>query len=127
MFGTTAQVRYQPRGVCLIIAPWNYPVNLTFGPLVSALAAGNTVMLKPSELTPATSAVIRQIVEETFPANRVAVCEGDASVSQALLDLPFDHIFFTGSPQEIGRASCRERVCQYVWISVVAVSLKKKT
>lgn len=99
MFGTTAQVRYQPRGVCLIIAPWNYPVNLTFGPLVSALAAGNTVMLKPSELTPATSAVIRQIVEETFPANRVAVCEGDASVSQALLDLPFDHIFFTGSPQ----------------------------
>src|SRR3546814_7125348 len=56
-------------------------------------------MLKPSELTPATSAVIRQIVEETFPANRVAVCEGDASVSQALLDLPFDHIFFTGSPQ----------------------------
>src|SRR3546814_1662618 len=85
--------------LCLIIAPWNYPVNLTFGPLVSALAAGNTVMLKPSELTPATSAVIRQIVEETFPANRVAVCEGDASVSQALLDLPFDHIFFTGSPQ----------------------------
>src|SRR3546814_16730056 len=97
-------------------------------------------MLKPAELTPATSAVIRQIVEETFPANRVAVCEGDASVSQALLDLPFDHIFFTGSPQvgkivmaaaakhltsvtlelggksptKIGRASCRERVCQYV-------------
>src|SRR3546814_14369844 len=97
MFGTTAQVRYQPRGVCLIIAPWNYPVNLTFGPLVSALAAGNTVMLKPSELTPATTAVIRQTVEETFPANRVAVCEGDATVLQALPPLPYNPIFLTGS------------------------------
>ncbi|GAA0740483.1 MULTISPECIES: aldehyde dehydrogenase family protein [Sphingomonas] len=99
MFGTSAQVRYQPRGVCLIIAPWNYPVNLSLGPLASALAAGNTAIIKPSELTPATSAIIRQIVEETFPPEQVAVCEGDASVSQALLDLPFDHIFFTGSPQ----------------------------
>jgi acyl-CoA reductase-like NAD-dependent aldehyde dehydrogenase len=99
MFGTAAEVRYQAKGVCLIISPWNYPVNLSFGPLVSALAAGNTAILKPSELTPVTSAVIRKIVEETFPEELVAVCEGDASVSQALLDLPFDHIFFTGSPQ----------------------------
>ena len=99
MFGTAAEVRYQAKGVCLIISPWNYPVNLSFGPLVSALAAGNTAILKPSELTPATSAVIREIVEETFPEELVAVCEGDAAVSQALLDLPFDHIFFTGSPQ----------------------------
>jgi len=99
MFGTAAEVRYQAKGVCLIIAPWNYPVNLSFGPLVSALAAGNTAIIKPSELTPATSALIREIVEETFPRDLVAVCEGDARVSQALLDLPFDHIFFTGSPQ----------------------------
>src|SRR3546814_16910632 len=109
MFGTTAQVRYQPRGVCLIIAPWNYPLNMTFGPLVSALAAGNTVMLKQSELTPATSAVIRQIVEETFPANWVAVCDGYTSVSPALLDLPFHTLSFIGSPQDpIGRATCRD-------------------
>ena len=99
MFGTAAEVRYQAKGVCLIISPWNYPVNLSFGPLVSALAAGNTAIIKPSELTPTTSALIRDIVEETFPRDLVAVCEGDARVSQALLDLPFDHIFFTGSPQ----------------------------
>jgi len=102
MFGTAAEVRYQPKGVCLIIAPWNYPLNLSFGPLASALAAGNSVILKPSELTPATSALIREMVEETFPQDQVAVCEGDAAVSRALLDLPFDHIFFTGSPQ-VGR------------------------
>uniref|UniRef100_B0TA07 Aldehyde dehydrogenase n=1 Tax=Caulobacter sp. (strain K31) TaxID=366602 RepID=B0TA07_CAUSK len=99
MFGIAAEVRYQAKGVCLIISPWNYPVNLSFGPLVSALAAGNTVIIKPSELTPATSALVRDIVEQTFPRDLVAVCEGDAEVSQALLDLPFDHIFFTGSPQ----------------------------
>jgi len=99
MFGTAAAVRYQAKGVCLIISPWNYPVNLSFGPLVSALAAGNTAIIKPSELTPATSALIREIVEETFPRDIVAVCEGGAEVSQALLDLPFDHIFFTGSPK----------------------------
>lgn len=99
MFGTSAQVRYQAKGVCLIIAPWNYPVNLSLGPLVSALAAGNTAIIKPSELTPATSTAIRDIVEQTFPEDIVAVCEGDAAVSQALLALPFDHIFFTGSPQ----------------------------
>lgn len=99
MFGTAAEVRYQAKGVCLIISPWNYPVNLSFGPLVSALAAGNTAIIKPSELTPATSALIGDIVRETFPSDLVAVCEGDAQVSQALLDLPFDHIFFTGSPQ----------------------------
>jgi aldehyde dehydrogenase (NAD+) len=98
MFGLAAQVRYQPKGVCLIISPWNYPVNLSFGPLVSALAAGNSCIIKPSELTPATSALLKEIVEETFPRDLVAVCEGDAEVSQVLLELPFDHIFFTGSP-----------------------------
>lgn len=98
MFGTAAQVRYQAKGVCLIISPWNYPVNLSFGPLVSALAAGNTAIIKPSEMTPHTSELIKDIVEETFPRELVSVCEGDAQVSQALLNLPFDHIFFTGSP-----------------------------
>jgi aldehyde dehydrogenase (NAD+) len=96
--GTRAAVHYQPRGRVLIIAPWNYPLNLCFGPLVSALAAGNTVILKPSEMTPAVSALMGKIVAELFPANEVALFEGGLATSQALLELPFDHIFFTGSP-----------------------------
>lgn len=98
MAGTSSSVRYEPRGRCLIISPWNYPVNLTFGPLVSAIAAGNTAILKPSELTPNLSAAMSKLVGELFPEDEVAIFEGEAAVSQALLDLPFDHIFFTGSP-----------------------------
>ncbi len=96
--GTRSQVQYMPRGRCLIISPWNYPVNLTFGPLVSAIAAGNTAIIKPSELTPHLSALMTKIVRETFASDEVAIFEGEADVAQALLDLPFDHIFFTGSP-----------------------------
>ena len=99
VIGTRASVQAQPRGVCLIIAPWNYPFNLAFGPLVSALAAGNRAIIKPSEMTPATSALIASIVADTFPADVVAVVEGDAKVAEKLLALPFDHIFFTGSPK----------------------------
>jgi aldehyde dehydrogenase (NAD+) len=98
LFGTSSQVRYEPKGVCLIISPWNYPLNLTFGPLVSALAAGNTVMIKPSEFTPNMSQLMEKIVAELFPPNEVAVFQGDEKVSTNLLKLPFDHIFFTGSP-----------------------------
>lgn len=98
MMGTKAEIRYEPRGVCLIISPWNYPVNLTFGPLVSAIAAGNTAMIKPSEMTPHCSALMREIVTDIFDEQEVAIFEGDAQVAQALLKLPFDHIFFTGSP-----------------------------
>ena len=98
MGGTKAYVQYEPRGRCLIVAPWNYPVNLCFVPLVSAIAAGNTAILKPSEMTPHTSAVMVKIVKETFTEDEVAIFEGDVAVSTALLALPFDHIFFTGSP-----------------------------
>jgi aldehyde dehydrogenase (NAD+) len=98
MAGNSAQIRYEPRGRCLIISPWNYPVNLTFGPLVSAIAAGNTAILKPSELTPHLAAAMAKFVREVFADDEVALFEGDATVSQALLELPFDHIFFTGSP-----------------------------
>lgn len=97
-FGTAARLRTEPRGVCLIIAPWNYPVSLTLGPLVSAIAAGNTAIVKPSELSPATSAVLARIVAAAFAPAEIAVVEGDAAVAAALLDLPFDHMFFTGSP-----------------------------
>lgn len=98
MLGTTAKVIYEPKGVCLIIAPWNFPFNLALGPLVSALAAGNTVILKPSEMTPKTSALIKRMVEELFESNHVAVVEGGIPETQELLKLPFNHIFFTGSP-----------------------------
>ncbi len=95
---TSSWIEYQPRGRSLIIAPWNFPLNLCFGPMVSALAAGNTVILKPSEMTPAVSAVMAEIIASIFPDNEVALFEGSLPTSQALLDLPFDHIFFTGSP-----------------------------
>jgi aldehyde dehydrogenase (NAD+) len=96
--GTSSWYQYEPKGSCLIISPWNFPVNLTFGPLVSAIAAGNTAILKPSELTPHTSAVMAKIVKELFPADEVSMVEGGIDVSRELLRLPFNHIFFTGSP-----------------------------
>jgi len=95
--GTGARIEMQPKGTCLIIAPWNYPLNLCLGPLVSCLAAGNAAVLKPSELTPATSALIARIVAETFDPSLVTVCEGGRGMAEALLDRPFDHVFFTGS------------------------------
>jgi hypothetical protein len=96
--GTRSEVQYAPKGRCLIIGPFNYPLNLTLGPLVSALAAGNTVIIKPSELTPHLSGMITQLVGELFAPDEVAIFQGDADVSKALLEMPFDHIFFTGSP-----------------------------
>ncbi|WP_040249874.1 aldehyde dehydrogenase family protein [Psychroserpens mesophilus] len=99
LLGSSSWIKNESKGVCLIISPWNFPINLTFGPLVSAIAAGNTVMLKPSEMTPNTSAVMAKIVKEVFEENEVALVEGEVEVSQELLKLPFNHIFFTGSPQ----------------------------
>jgi aldehyde dehydrogenase (NAD+) len=96
--GTSAWIETQPRGRCLIVAPWNFPLNLCFGPLVSALAAGNTVMLKPSEMTPAVSTVMAEVIAQIFKPEEVALFEGSLPTSQVLLELPFDHIFFTGSP-----------------------------
>jgi aldehyde dehydrogenase (NAD+) len=98
LLGSTSRVVYEPKGVVLILAPWNFPFNLTLGPLVSAIAAGNCAMLKPSELTPASAACMKRIVDDLFDENEVAVVEGDASVAQRLLEHKFDHIFFTGSP-----------------------------
>ncbi|MGD9831226.1 MAG: aldehyde dehydrogenase family protein [Piscinibacter sp.] len=96
--GTSARIVYQPRGRCLIIGPWNYPVSTLVGPLVSALAAGNAVILKPSEFTPNVNAVIGQLVAEVFEPAEVAMVEGAVETSTHLLSLPFDHVFFTGSP-----------------------------
>ncbi len=98
LFGTSSYIHYEPKGVCLIISPWNFPVNLTFGPLVSGIAAGNCVMLKPSEHTPHCSAVMGKLIADLFDPREVALLEGGVEVSKALLELPFNHIFFTGSP-----------------------------
>jgi aldehyde dehydrogenase (NAD+) len=98
MGGTSSWIQHEPRGRCLILSPWNYPANLTFGPLVYAIASGNTAILKPSEMTPHITAWITKVVRELFTEDEVAIFEGDASVSTALLALPFDHVFFTGSP-----------------------------
>ncbi|MCX7551633.1 aldehyde dehydrogenase family protein [Xanthomarina sp. F2636L] len=98
LLGSSSFILNEPKGVCMIISPWNYPVNLTFGPLVSAIAAGNTVILKPSEMTPNTSKVMAKIVSELFEEKEIALVEGEVEVSQELLKLPFNHIFFTGSP-----------------------------
>ena len=87
----------QPLGVVGIISPWNYPINLALVPLATALAAGNHVMLKPSEHTPATSQLLAELLEQHFPQQRVAVIQGEADVAQRFSALPFDHLFFTGS------------------------------
>ena len=106
MLGTRGEIRYEPKGAALIIAPWNVPVFLSFVPLASAVAAGCTAIIKPSEMTPALGAVIRTIVAEVFDEAEVAVFEGGPEVAQALLSRPFDHIFYTGNP-EIGKVVMR--------------------
>jgi aldehyde dehydrogenase (NAD+) len=92
-----AQIMYEARGVCLILGPWNFPLGLTLGPVAAAVAAGNCCMVKLTDLCPATARVAAIIIREAFDENEVAVFEGDVSVATALLELPFSHIFFTGS------------------------------
>ncbi len=96
------EVRYQPLGVVGIIAPWNYPVNLALIPLAAAIAAGNHVMLKPSEHTPRTSEMLRTLLAEVFPDDRVATVLGGPEVAAQFAALPLDHLFFTGSTM-VGR------------------------
>jgi coniferyl-aldehyde dehydrogenase len=93
----TGRVMYQPLGVVGIISPWNYPVQLALAPLTGAIAAGNRVMLKPSEHTPATSALLEKVIGEVFRPYEVAVVQGGAEVGQAFTRLTFDHLLFTGS------------------------------
>lgn len=97
-----AWVEYQPLGVVGIVTPWNFPVNVIFNGLAGVLAAGNRAMIKPSEFTPATSALIARLIGETFSEDEVAVVTGGAEVAQAFCALPFDHLMFTGSTS-VGR------------------------
>jgi aldehyde dehydrogenase (NAD+) len=98
-FFTKNRIFYEPKGVSLIISPWNYPFQLLIAPLVSAIAAGNCAMLKPSELSPATTTVLFKLINDNFDSREIACFDGGVEVSEALLELPFDHIFFTGSPK----------------------------
>ena len=97
------EMRLQPLGVVGIVAPWNYPVQLALVPLADAIAAGNHVMLKPSEHTPRTAELLVRLLAEVFPAERVTVIQGDAAIGAAFSRLPLDHLLFTGSTM-VGRA-----------------------
>ncbi|KQM15636.1 aldehyde dehydrogenase [Plantibacter sp. Leaf171] len=102
----SASVVAEPVGVVLVIGPWNYPVQLSLGPMIGALAAGNAVLLKPSELAPATSAALARLLPEYLDDRAVAVVEGDAEVATALLAERFDHVFYTGGAP-VGRVVAR--------------------
>lgn len=96
-FPSTDYIYKEPYGNVLVIAPWNYPFQLALCPLISAVAAGNKVILKPSELTPHTSAIIAEIIQKTFHINHVEVIQGGVEVANDLLTKRWDYIFFTGS------------------------------
>lgn len=98
LMGTRAYIRYEPKGISLIIAPWNYPINLALTALVYGIAAGNPIILKPSEMAPNTAAFLAEALASLFPEEEVAVVLGDAETAKSLLELPFQHIHFTGSP-----------------------------
>ncbi len=92
-----ARIVYEARGVCLILGPWNFPLGLAMGPLAAAIAAGNCCMVKLTDLCPATARVAAKIIRQAFNEAEVALFEGEVDVATALLQLPFSHIFFTGS------------------------------
>ena len=96
LLGAKAEVRYQPKGVVGAISPWNFPLNLALAPLAGIISAGNRVIHKPSELTPATSDLLKQMIEEYFDEGEMAVFVGDAEVGAAFSGLAFDHLIFTG-------------------------------
>ncbi|GGG95564.1 aldehyde dehydrogenase [Polaribacter pacificus] len=98
-FPSSSKIYKEPYGAVLVISPWNYPYQLALVPLIGAIAAGNTVVLKPSELTPHTSKITKEIIEAVFASQLVAVVEGGVEVSTALLEERWDYIFFTGSVQ----------------------------
>lgn len=111
LFSSRSFLRMEPKGRVLVMAPWNYPFQLLIAPLSAAVAAGNVVIAKPSNKTPATSAFTASLLADVFPRGEVAVVEGPGSVlGDMLLELPFDHIFFTGSPKvgaRVGEAAAR--------------------
>ncbi|HHD7313248.1 TPA: aldehyde dehydrogenase [Staphylococcus aureus] len=102
LFPTKSYIKKEPYGTVLIIAPFNYPFQLVFEPLIGAIAAGNTAIIKPSELTPNVARVIKRLINETFDVNYIEVIEGGIEETQTLIHLPFDYVFFTGS-ENVGK------------------------
>jgi aldehyde dehydrogenase (NAD+) len=102
LFTHSAAIKYEPKGIILIISPWNYPFQLAVAPVISAIAAGNSVIIKPSEISVNTSKLIENMMTDLFDPKEVAVIQGDKNIVSELLMLPFDHIFFTGST-EVGK------------------------
>jgi len=98
LLGSKSFIRYEAKGVVLIITPWNFPINLSFISLINALSAGNSVLIKPSEITSETSYVIKDIIEETFDEKEVSVVLGGVDLAKEILKLKFNHILFIGSP-----------------------------
>jgi coniferyl-aldehyde dehydrogenase len=118
LLGAKAEVRYEPKGVIGILSPWNFPVNLAFAPLMQVLAAGNRAMIKPSEFTERTSALMAELVGEYFTRDEVAVVTGGPEVAAAFSSLPFDHLVFTGS------TATGRRVMQAAAENLVPVTLE---
>lgn len=112
-FPASSRVHAEPLGVVLVISPWNYPILLALAPMIAALAAGNCVVLKPSEMAPACSRVMREMIESCFAPEHVCVMEGDKDVSTELLAQPFDHIFYTGGGHvaKIVMAAAAKHLC----------------
>lgn len=102
LFPTKSYIMKEPYGTVLIIGPFNYPFQLLIEPLIGAIAAGNTAILKPSEFTPHVADIVQQIIEDVFNTEYISVCQGDAETTQSLIHLPFDYVFFTGS-EKVGR------------------------
>ncbi len=98
MIGSTSHITYEPKGLVLIITPWNFPINLTFVSLINAISAGNAVLIKPSEITDHTSKLIKNIIDDTFLPNEVNTILGGVEIAEEVLKLKFDHILFIGSP-----------------------------
>jgi aldehyde dehydrogenase (NAD+) len=118
-FPSSSKIIHDPLGVVLIVAPWNYPVQLLLLPLVGAIAGGNAVMLKPSELAPASEALLEKIIRETFPSNYISIACGDGAeiVGPMLRDFRFDHIFYTGSTT-VGKLIYRQAAEQLVPVTL---------
>lgn len=116
LMGHSSHIQYEPKGVVLIISPWNYPFQLCLAPLIAALSAGNTVIVKPSELTPQTSNLIEKMILELFSESKLVACvQGDKEITSELLTLDFDHVFFTGSTL-VGRIvaeKCSQKLIPY--------------
>ncbi len=106
MLGKKAYIQYEPKGVVLNLSTWNAPLAIGLVPAIAAIAAGNTVLLKPSELAPQSASLLTEIVTAAMPPDEFAVVEGGPEVAQALLALPFNHIYYTGG-QRVGRIVMR--------------------